>query len=367
MTAQHDAIASGIPGITFRPLGFPTTLGEPGGADIAALTEVRNRMYREINGTDDEDITPEYLLALYQPSPDEDRLVWIVEDGGSAIGRIGVDIPHEDGSRSAYALIELLRSAQGRGIGRAAHALIESAVREAGRSVIQTWAQHNDAPGERLDAPTGFGSIPRDRDARFLERAGYSLEQIERRSALDPRASAAHVDALLTEARAAAPDYRVVTWTLPTPAEHVAGYAHMKERMSTDVPTADLEMDAETWDAERVARHDARYLEGGQTCQVTAAQHVESGELVAYNELVISEDRTRPTSQEDTLVIAEHRGHRLGQLVKCAGLVAWREIAPETRKIITYNAEENRPMLDINERIGFAPEVYIGAWKKVLA
>ena len=72
------------------------------------------------------------------------------------------------------------------------------------------------------------------------------------------------------------------------------------------------------------------YTDAGRHMLVTAAQHVETGALCAFNELVIGKDRTAASHQEDTLVLKEHRGHRLGMLVKCAGLLAWRDVAPES-------------------------------------
>ncbi|WP_448232667.1 GNAT family N-acetyltransferase [Microbacterium lacticum] len=353
--------------VEFRPLTIPASMDASDADEFREFTRVRNEVYREIAGTDDDALTPEELLPHYQPSPEEIRYVWVAVVDGEIVGRVSVDLPLEEGSRAAFWLIELLRAHQGRGIGTAGYRLIEEKAREHGRTVLQSWTQHPDAPGPRLDPPTGFGSIPEDRAARFYLRNGYTLEQIERESALDLEASAPDVARLLAAAEAKATGYRVVQWQLPTPAEHVAAYAWMKSRMSTDTPAGALEFDEEVWDAERVARHDRKTLDGGRTMLVTAAQHVATGELVAFNELVIGHDPAAASHQEDTLVLREHRGHKLGQLVKCAGLTVWRrDIAPRSPKVITYNAEENRPMLDINEAIGFVPVAYNGAWKKVL-
>ncbi|MCP2636664.1 GNAT family N-acetyltransferase [Microbacterium sp. HD4P20] len=353
--------------IEFRPLVVPDSIDSPDAADFVEMVRVRNIIYREISGHGDESIAPDELLPHYQPTRYQARHAWIVLDDGAVIGRIGVDIPSEDGSKVALWLIELLHESWGRGIGSAAYELVERVARENGRTVLQSWAEHPAADGPRLTPPTGFGDIPEDHVARFFVRHGYTLEQVERASAFDLTGSFAEVERLLDEARAASQDYRVVQWFAPTPPEFAEGYAWMKSRMSTDAPAAALEFDEESWDAARIAEHDEKYTASGRTLQVTAAQHLATGALCAFNELVVGKDRTEASHQEDTLVLKEHRGHKLGTLVKCAGLMSWREVAPQSPRVITYNAEENRPMLDINEAIGFAPLAYTGAWKKVLA
>lgn len=359
---------STIAGVEFRPLPVPATIDAPDAGDFVAMVAVRNDIYREISGHDDHAISATELLPHYAPNEYERRLSWLVLADERPVGRIGIDLPQEGESKVAFFLIELLREVWDRGIGSDALALVERIARENGRSVLQSWAEHPDAPGPRQEPPTGFGSVPaEDHSVRFFSRHGFTLEQIERSSAFDLRGSYDGVETLLARARAASAGYRVVGWFAPTPAEFVDGYAWMKSRMVTDAPAADMEFDEETWDAARIAMHDARYTESGRTIHVVAAQHVETGELCAFNELVIGADKTEASHQEDTLVLKGHRGHKLGMLVKCENLLAWRDIAPDSPRVITYNAEENRPMLDINEAIGFVPIAYEGAWKKVLS
>lgn len=354
-----------------RTLTVPASLDAADADDFVAMIAVRNEIYREISHNDDEAATPEQLLPHFAPDPDNEKLSWIVLVDGDVVGRAILDVPQEEGSIVAYWIIELLERVQGQGIGSAVHSTIEAAARSRGRRILQSWAEHPEPrPGSgmrRLAAPTGFGEIPEDRPARFYLRHGYALEQVDRKSVLDVEASLPRVRQLSAEARAHAEGYRVEQWSLPTPAPYQESFAWAKSRMSTDAPAAGLDFDEETWDVERLARHDARMVEGGQTVLVTAAIHEATGAVVAFNELCSGVDETATTQQMDTLVLREHRGHRLGQLIKCAGILRWHEMLPESTRILTFNAEENRPMLDINERLGFEPEAYIGAWKKSLS
>jgi hypothetical protein len=370
VSSEREGSPGTPPGLELRPVGIPVSTGAADAGDFLAMARLYNEISHDVSGHGDHDLTPEELLEQFRPDPHETRLLWLVVQHGEPVGNLNLDLPMEAGSTTASVTVELRRHAWGRGLGSAAHALAERTARRHGRNLLQGWAEHRatDAAPPRIDAPTGFGSVPLDAPARFLLRHGYALEQVERYSALD---LAADGDARLREfrdaAEAAASRYRVVQWLAPTPPEHVDDYAWMKSRMSTDAPSAGMQIDEEAWDAARVARRDAQHLDAGRTLQVTAAQHLASGRLVAFNELAIGPDAAGVTHQEDTLVLAEHRGHRLGMLVKTAGLLAWRARFPRSARVDTYNAEENRPMLDVNEAIGFTPRAYVGAWKKTLA
>jgi GNAT superfamily N-acetyltransferase len=133
--------------------------------------------------------------------------------------------------------------------------------------------------------------------------------------------------------------------------------------MSTDAPMAGFEIVADVWDVARVRANDQRELDGGRDKLTVAAEHVPSGDLVGFTELTLPVGGGAHAIQEDTLVLREHRGRRLGMLLKAANLEQLAERHPGT-DVTTFNAEENRPMLDVNEALGFAAIGLEGNWQK---
>ena len=356
-------------GATLRPLELPARADAGPTPEIREYAEVRNRSILETSGRTDDLLSAEELLATLPSNSTASRRQWAVVRDGRIIGCVARVIPRDDGGKTAFTVVALLREAWGAGIGSAALEHLEAELRSVGVRTSLHWAEHHEdgVHGETIPSPMGVGSIPADRTARFLLRHGYRVEQVDRGSEfLMTPERLHHLEALRARAGEHAVGYRLLQWMLPTPPERVDGYAWMKSRMSTDVPEGDLGMPEEAWDAARVAEQDARYLKRGWSVLVTAAEHVDTGELCAFNELAIGPDATGTGHQHDTLVLAEHRGHRLGTLVKAAGLLSWHERYPACPKIITYNAEQNRPMLAINEALGFTPFAYEGAWRKDL-
>lgn len=370
MKTADDTAVTLAAGATLRPLELPARADAGPTPQIRDYAEVRNRTVIEASGRTDDVLSAEELLAILPSSPTMSRRQWAVERDGRIIGCVARAIPLDGAANTAFTIVALLREAWGAGIGSAALTHVEAELRSAGVRSSLHWAEHHHegADGETIASPLGFGSVPADRTARFLTRHGYRIEQVDRGSAFVMSVDRVrHLEALRARAAEHAVGYRIVQWMLPTPAERVDGYAWMKSRMSTDVPDGDLGMPEESWDAGRVAEHDRHYAQRGWSVQVTAAENVDTGELCAFNELTIGPDPAGTGHQQDTLVLADHRGHRLGMLVKTAGLLSWRERYPGSAKVITYNAEQNRPMLAINEEIGFTPFAWEGAWKKDLS
>lgn len=92
--------------------------------------------------------------------------------------------------------------------------------------------------------------------------------------------------------------------------------------------------------------------------------HVPSGHLVGFTELEVPAESRRAVSQEDPHVLREHRGRRLGLLLKATNLKLLTAERPGHPSVTTFNAEENRHILAVNGALGFAPMGSEGACRR---
>jgi GNAT superfamily N-acetyltransferase len=355
---------------TIDELTIPATLDDPGGDAFREMVEVRNAIEADTLGSWALAVTPEELLPGFQNQQYEPRRLFVARVDGAIVGRGILSWSTEEGTNVSWVFVEIHRDVRNRGIGGAMLDRLEALARESGRTVVQSDAIHTSTPGgERIQPPTGFGDLPAaDPGARFLRRRGYTLEQIGRISFLDLPVDPALLVAHRAGAEAKAGlDYRIVSWIGLTPEQWRADVAYLNNRMSVDEPAAGLDVDEETWDEARVVKKDESDIAGGRPMLVAAVEHVPTGKLVGINELSVANDRTRPVGQETTLVLSEHRGHRLGMLLKVANLQELANLAPEAPLVYTFNAEENRYMLNVNEAVGFRAVGYDGAWKKTVS
>ena len=224
------------------------------------------------------------------------------------------------------------------------------------------------APGDpdAIAPSEGSGLIAADRpSARFMLAAGYTLEQVEVHSMLRMPVPPEVLEPLAEAAAARVGDaYRLISWADRCPDHLLDAFARLRMAM-VDAPSAGMATEAAHWDAQRVREGELRMGEAGVTLLVNVAQHVTSGELAGFTELTQFRERPDSAIQNDTVVVQQHRGHRLGMHLKVANLRLLGQRWPTVRRIHTWNADENDYMRSINIALGFLPESNEGAWQKL--
>ena len=358
--------------VSITPVPVPDGLDGPDAADFLAVAELLNAQQREYWGNDDFYAPAQAQLAGRASTATRRRELLAARLGGgpdaAIVGVAQLNLPLTDNLHTGTVNVVVAPNARRQGVGTQLFSAAAELASAAGRRMLMAETDHPGRGSAGTGIVGGASFIPHDAAAAFAAGLGFRLELVDRVSVLELAGNDDAGAAVLEQAAAAAgPGYELEFWSGACPDGLVEAYARLRQKMSTDAPLGGLELAEEAWDAARVREAEGKARGMDAEVLVTAARHAATGELVGHTVLEVFRNNPAVAYQDDTLVLDAHRGNRLGMLLKAANLVRLREAVPEARRVYTWNAEENRYMLSINERLGFLPVGYSGEWQATLA
>ncbi|GAA2155817.1 GNAT family N-acetyltransferase [Nocardioides koreensis] len=271
--------------------------------------------------------------AVRHPSPYVDRPLLAAVEGGATVGVAEVELTTQDNLHLAELAIHVHPDHRRRGIGRALHDAAEEIRRAAGRSTVVgelLVADGNDDPaGMAFARALGFGSV-------------HQEEHLVLPLPVDPAG---------LPPPPAVTAYEIVIWRDRCPDEHVAAFCAMRTQMGRDVPVGEVAYEPPVIDEERLRSSEERTRRAYHRI-VAAARRREDGEMAGYSVVFLAHD-DHEALQDDTLVMPDHRGHRLGLRLKLATLEVLGREHPDRRMLHTWSDRENHAMYRTNVAIGY--------------
>ncbi|MGH3728522.1 MAG: GNAT family N-acetyltransferase [Micromonosporaceae bacterium] len=274
-------------------------------------------------------------------------------DGDRVVGGASAMMPLLDNPRLLEFEINVPPAERRRGVGTALFAHVLDVARAEGRTSLLV---------EVVEPYQGTGPVE---GRPFAERRGFRCVNREVHRTLDLPPDPAVWDALDRHAAERRGGYRLRTWSGACPDDLAAGYVTLRARFIGEVPLGDMDYEPERWDEDRLRSEERKDVDQRRTTYTTVAV-APDGELVGHTVLKVPGHDPGVVFQADTLVLPEHRGHRLGLALKAGNLRTMLAGQPDRRTVHTWNASDNGPMVAVNEAMGFQPVEQMGEYQRSL-
>lgn len=288
------------------------------------------------------DLWPDWETSRYSlPQLDPENRIDLLGAylGDTMVGSALVYLPLADNTHLGAFDVHVPPEHRRRGVGSTLLARCEELAGEAGRTTLLA------------DVRVQLDEDGND-DSRWAEKRGYAVANVDGVKVADLAATADRLPALEAQAAEKLGDYRLAWWTDPAPEEHLASLAAAMSRFIGEIPLGDLDIQPQAWTAERLRVREERHAAQRRT-QLTVVALAPSGEVAGYTTLHISPHAPRLADIGDTLVLPDHRGHRLGLAMKVLLHQKVRELFPGAQIIATGNATTNSFMNAVNEQLGY--------------
>lgn len=295
------------------------------------------------------DVTSELAFAF----PGARRTQVLARLDGEVVASGVLGLPQLDNTGSAMVDVVVHPAHRRRGIGRQVLDHLVGLARAADR--VRVLAEVQIGPADPDGPPTP--------GAAFAAAAGAAQVLVDVRRRLDlTRVDDARLDALLAAAEAHSPGYHVVRWSRVAPDALVDGLVTLESRMSIDPPMGDMAWEPEHHDTARWRAAEVAAIGRQRTSYGAAVVHDATGDVAGYTMCALDADVPEHAWQWATIVLPDHRGHRLGLRLKADMLRRLRTELPDLRTFDTWNAADNTHMIAVNAELGFEP---LDRWAEV--
>lgn len=290
-------------------------------------------------------LPPEEVMVgqLREPGSGFQHEVWAGTDDADAearfIGGAMLFLPLTDNMDKAHLGVVVHPDFQRRGYGTQLAEHVKTRAVQLGRTVLLA------------DAVASFAEREDNGPRCFAERLGFHAASTEVVRRLDLPVDDARLVEWIDEAAPHHTAYRIETYDR-LPDELLPSMVHVHNQLALDAPSGDIDFEAQRETPQQLRERRDRDARAGEVTLESVAID-STGQVVAATTLHVHADRTQPAHQGATLVLREHRGHRLGLAVKAANLRELQQRFPQCPAIVTANEEANANMVAINERLGF--------------
>ncbi len=209
-----------------------------------------------------------------------------------------------------------------------------------GRALLREAEGATDRPRLRASAWAGTAG------EHALPHVGYTRSGAHEVRRLDLRAP--HLLELVDSAAEASADYVLERFRGACPEELLTDMQVLREAIN-DAPDPG---EFEAFPPTRIRGYEDSLDRRRQTPYIIVARHRATAAPAGITMVCVHELRPAVAAQEDTSVLAPHRGRRLGLRMKLAMLDWLRAERPDVQYVDTWNAPDNAPMIAINDALG---------------
>lgn len=315
--------------------------------DLQAAYRYTNVMRRERLPDDPVPPFDLYVTQLRTVPPIVDLSFWAIWEEEEIVGWLEIAVPTTEDNRHLMQILPGVRPEyRRRGLGGGLLGFAAQKAREAGRSLLLSHT---------------LGTVPA--GEAFAHRIGAEAALESHRnelplSDLDP----ALMRLWIEQAQERALDFEIDLWEGPYPEDRLSDVAELW-KLGNSVPLGTMEVEEQHFTPEQIRAMDEALVARRTTRWTYYAREKSTGTLVGFTEIFISPSHSDVLDQGLTAIAPAYRGKGLGRWLKAAMAEKILRELPETRKIVTGNADVNAPMLAINRQMGFRPAATAIVWQ----